>query len=866
MLITTVLLLFLILVLGPPHRRRYRKREQSPSLSTVYEDDGPALQNIPKTPETPTRLRHGQRPQNALEEALATSDDEDENDLHPPNRRSHRTRKGPVQLNPLLDPLQLRMPRGRCRQPDPDPDTPALLQPRPGPAKTPTPRRPHAGAVPPADEELFIQQALDSLSLSSTPSSTPDHSHARSTIRLHPSDITTPITMTPRAVHHNRSAKKTRKKKPKANDVWPFFKLDEHTQRHTCTICSHTASRAGNDPPDSFSANTSTGSLRKHLYTYHLSFWVDTCDSANIDIMAKEARSYVESYHADASANPGQCIPRQAYSPAAFKDAICEFIISNDQAINAIENPKLRAIFLMLKKDLNDSDIRHHHEIRMRIMELWDEHLDNLTLEFEKALGKISFTSDMWTNSNMMPFLAVTAHWIETMTMTNAKDKVELKLRAELIGFHRIPGRHDGKHLGHAMLYIFDRVNLSPKLGYGTLDAAGNNDTALEYIERDLRFRGITWSKRQSCICVNQACQDVIDALTDLSFADDSSPDYDPDVSIRRDLIANLQALIRMIRASSQRRDFFSKCLAYIKTIDLELLRDVKNCWSSVLLMLLHAILLKEAIKWMISLHNDLKKYWMTDDEWDRLEKYAQILQIPHSFQERLSGEKTPTLSFALPGYDVMIAKWENMKDTLPQYASVIDAGIAKLHKYRDHADESDAYTLAMIINPGIKLDWFKRFAPHRLDEARELFLQELMCAWSQLESYTAVNEREQIITLSELSNDDWADAILGLPTKDKQPICHISQALQDEVNGYFSESLLCSSSSDTDTKKRNRIGPELNEALQMLKYTLRQGNSISFTEGTSPEEELATLKELLAEKGDKLEDKGVSIKTLLEN
>ncbi|KAF5342769.1 hypothetical protein D9758_017026 [Tetrapyrgos nigripes] len=484
----------------------------------------------------------------------------------------------------------------------------------------------------------------------------------------------------------------------------------------------------------------------------------------------------------------------------------------------------------------------------------------------------------MWSNSNMTPFLAVTAHWIETKAKTDSKDKFELKLRAELIGFHRVPGRHDGDHLGHAMLYVFDRVNLSPKLGYGTLDAAGNNDTALECFPHS----------------VNRACQDVIDALTDLSFADEDSSDYDPDASIQRDLIATLQTVIRMIRASSQRRDFFSECLTYIKMIDMELLRDVKNHWSSVLLMLLHGILLKEvwltqesfsahAIQRMTSLHSDLKKYWMTNEEWDILEKYAEILQVPHSFQERLSGEKTLNLSFALPGYNAMITKWENMKDTLPQYASVIDAGIAKLHKYRDRVDESDAYTLAMIINPSIKLGWFKRFAPHCLDDARELFIQEL-------ELYiNAVNQSKQIVTLLDLSNGDWADAILGLLTKNKEPIRRISQAVQEEVNSYFSEKLsdpkqdelaywednqarfptifrlaldilpiqassvpcerVFSSSSDTDTKKRNHISPELNEALQMLKYTLRRGNSISFTEGTSPEEELATLKELLAEK-----------------
>ncbi|KAF5327980.1 hypothetical protein D9758_017672 [Tetrapyrgos nigripes] len=214
-----------------------------------------------------------------------------------------------------------------------------------------------------------------------------------------------------------------------------------------------------------------------------------------------------------------------------------------------------------------------------------------------------------------------------------------------------------------------------------------------------------------------------------------------------------------------------------------------------------------------------------------------------------------------------------------------------------------------MILNPSMKLDWFRYFTPHRLHEAKELFLHEV-------KSYAAaVASDSQQTTLSDLSNDNWADTILSLPTKDKQP---------DEINGYLSEALanpkkdeiaywevrhsmsgilivahnrmdiqdsqacfptifhlaldilpiqassvpcvrVFSLSSDTDTKKRNWISPELNEALQMLKFTLQHGNPLSFTDGTSLEEELAVLKQLLAEQCDKLEDKKVLIEKLLQ-
>jgi len=147
--------------------------------------------------------------------------------------------------------------------------------------------------------------------------------------------------------------------------------------------------------------------------------------------------------------------------------------------LNVIESPHLRRIFLLLRQDLKDSDIPHRTTIRNHVKEIWDEHLKGLEEEikvrhtcsqltfclsffWKDALGKISLTTDMWTDPNLSPFMAVTAHWIETkVTQTPEGPQYELKLRAELIGFHRVPGHHDGEHLCQAFLYIIDRLSIA---------------------------------------------------------------------------------------------------------------------------------------------------------------------------------------------------------------------------------------------------------------------------------------------------------------------------------------------------------------------------------------------------------------------
>ena len=77
-------------------------------------------------------------------------------------------------------------------------------------------------------------------------------------------------------------------------------------------------------------------------------------------------------------------------------------------------------------------------------------------------MGKISFTMDMWSEPNLVPFMAVTVHWIErSYEETVGGEKLVLKLQANLIGFQRVPGCHDGEHLAHAFIYVTDCLKIT---------------------------------------------------------------------------------------------------------------------------------------------------------------------------------------------------------------------------------------------------------------------------------------------------------------------------------------------------------------------------------------------------------------------
>jgi len=48
---------------------------------------------------------------------------------------------------------------------------------------------------------------------------------------------------------------------------------------------------------------------------------------------------------------------------------------------------------------------------------------------------------------------------VEEKTHTGTEKK--LQLRSDLVGFHKLPGRHTGEHLAHCFLFITDQLKIT---------------------------------------------------------------------------------------------------------------------------------------------------------------------------------------------------------------------------------------------------------------------------------------------------------------------------------------------------------------------------------------------------------------------
>jgi hypothetical protein len=68
----------------------------------------------------------------------------------------------------------------------------------------------------------------------------------------------------------------------------------------------------------------------------------------------------------------------------------------------------------------------------------------------------------MWSDPDLKPYMAITAHWLELVPTQGGVEK--LTLRANLIGFLHFPGTHTGERLAEVFYFIITRMGLAKKV------------------------------------------------------------------------------------------------------------------------------------------------------------------------------------------------------------------------------------------------------------------------------------------------------------------------------------------------------------------------------------------------------------------
>ncbi|EUC58850.1 HAT family dimerization protein, partial [Rhizoctonia solani AG-3 Rhs1AP] len=414
-----------------------------------------------------------------------------------------------------------------------------------------------------------------------------------------------------------------------------------------------------------------------------------------------------------------------------FLDRLVCWMVVDDQAFNLLEIPEFRDLMLYSTQGLiKDSNLPHRDKLELLAHAMYCLEKDIIDKDMQSSRGSISLTSDLWSDIRIRSFMAVTAHYIDALGI----------LHDHLIAFRKLDGHHTGINIAHALHEVLQESGIADKIGYITLENASNNNTAMTELAEQVEEQGNKFHpdwNRIRCFphILNLAVQLILKSLnvsaakyrefmeiSNLAVspaterylqAMESDPvDFESVIHI-----GNKQGLFRLPDGQA------------IQLSNLQLLCDSPTRWGLTFLMMERYEMMSPAVQeFAFRTQLDAIIPVLDHKQFEVMQDLISVLRIPHNAQELLSSEKTPTLALAVPLYETIILTWEKLAVSIPELSHAISCGIDKLQEYLDLARNVPVHTLAMFLNPVIKLTWFQDNWSQSVEaEAEDMIISEML-------------------------------------------------------------------------------------------------------------------------------------------
>lgn len=91
------------------------------------------------------------------------------------------------------------------------------------------------------------------------------------------------------------------------------------------------------------------------------------------------------------------------------------------------------------------------------IITMYSEEKASLKEALHRAEGRLSFTTDMWSNTNLDSYMAVSVHYV-------LRTKRGLDYCSDLLAFQYVDGSHSGANLARHFLQILDDFEIAHKV------------------------------------------------------------------------------------------------------------------------------------------------------------------------------------------------------------------------------------------------------------------------------------------------------------------------------------------------------------------------------------------------------------------
>jgi hypothetical protein len=122
---------------------------------------------------------------------------------------------------------------------------------------------------------------------------------------------------------------------------------------------------------------------------------------------------------------------------ATLESLFVRWISTNNQALCLVECPEFRAFLTYLNSNINVYLANMHKTVGSWVLNQFNIKKDRIRVRIYCARSKVYISLDIWTAPNMLPILAIIAHYI-------TKDG---KLESSLLTIKEIEGSHEGDNI-----------------------------------------------------------------------------------------------------------------------------------------------------------------------------------------------------------------------------------------------------------------------------------------------------------------------------------------------------------------------------------------------------------------------------------
>ncbi|KAH8621778.1 hypothetical protein IG631_23655 [Alternaria alternata] len=239
-----------------------------------------------------------------------------------------------------------------------------------------------------------------------------------------------------------------------------------------------------------------------------------------------------------------------------FKELLIRWLVCCHIAFFQIENGYFQDLLFDPFPPLANLLPKAASTIRQWVISALEERKERLRHGMHDARSSILLSFDLWTSPNYLAVLGVVAHSIDNS-------------RTAVLALREVEGEHSGENIAHVLLWVIKYYKSAGQIGYIMADNASTNDTCIISVLQALYPNmSVKQRRRRRLRCFGHIVNLCAQAF--LIGKDAEKVCKDPEAAYRegdmkrmkelwrkRGAIEKLPNIIRYIRASPQRRQFF---------------------------------------------------------------------------------------------------------------------------------------------------------------------------------------------------------------------------------------------------------------------------------------------------------------------